>query len=156
MPQAGDAALLGRWVDDFASDEPLRRRALLLELEPDLTPAQVKQRLIETADPPASTAPGRRDGYGIVNPLRALAGVPLPHETGEAPVEQFPAEPLPDPVQRDMGPVYAGIGIGAAALFLVGMGLGLSFTVPAARRRAGRRPGAATASTTPSPMPPPS
>lgn len=109
---------------------------LLLELEPDLTPAQVKQRLIETADPPASTAPGRRDGYGIVNPLRALAGVPLPHETGEAPVEQFPAEPLPDPVQRDMGPVYAGIGIGAAALFLVGMGLVLSFTVPAARRRA--------------------
>ncbi len=109
--------------------------ALLLEVEPDLTPAQVKTRLIETADPPANTAPGRRDGFGIVNPVRALAGVPLPQETGEPVLEEIPAQPLPEPERRDMAPIYAGIGIGAAALFLVGMGLVISITVPAARRR---------------------
>lgn len=109
--------------------------ALLLEAEPHLSPAEVRQRLIETADPPANTAPGRRDGYGIVNPMRALAGVPLPHSSDGPAVGQEPAEPLPDPVHRDMVPIYAGIGIGAAAIFLVGMGVVLSITLPAARRR---------------------
>lgn len=109
--------------------------ALMLEENPDLTPGEVRQRLIDTADPPSNTAPGRQLGWGIVNPLRAIAGVAVPPETESSEVERAPAPPLPEPEQRDMTPVYAGIGIGAGALLLAGAGLVVAITIPAARRR---------------------
>ncbi|NHB84751.1 S8 family serine peptidase [Tessaracoccus sp. HDW20] len=51
--------------------------ALLLQYERDvhdrrLTPAEVKRRLIATADRPAVPLPDSYLGYGIVNPMRAL------------------------------------------------------------------------------------
>lgn len=111
--------------------------ALLLERDPSLTPEQVRTRLVETADPPSNTTPGARLGFGIINPVRALAGVGVPLPEGEEPEDEIiVAQPLPDPVQRDMMPIYAGIGIGAGVFLLAAVGLVISVVVPAARRRA--------------------
>lgn len=110
--------------------------ALMLEKDPTLTPAEIKDRLVATADPPSNTAPAARLGFGIVNPVRALAGIGVPPDADPGSEDDIVvAQPLPEPEHRDMTPVYAGIGIGAGALFLTAVALVLSITIPAARRR---------------------
>ena len=109
--------------------------ALMLEENPGLSPMQVRQRLIDTADPSPNTAPGRQLGFGIINPMRAIAGVELMPADEPGGIERLPAPPLPPPETRDMVPVYAAIAIGAGALVLAGLGLVLAITLPAARRR---------------------
>lgn len=109
--------------------------ALLLEREPGLTPAQVAQRLVETADRPVGGVPQPGIGYGIVNPVRALAGTPVPvsnkpvvqqHET----LPQAPPPPVVDPRPRQ---ITLAIGAGAGAITLVA--LTLKLVLPAAARR---------------------
>lgn len=99
-----------------------------------LTPAEVKQRLVETADPPSSSAPDLRLGAGIVNPLRVLSGeVPqrVPNEGGviEQPAVQFPPRKVVD--QR---PAMIGIAMGIGAVMLSVAGIVAAIVVPAARR----------------------
>lgn len=110
--------------------------ALLLEREPELTPAQVKQRLITTADPPDDVVPSTQLGWGIVNPVQALAGVASPQADSEQPAPA-PAkvEPLPTPKTRDLTPVAWGIGIGVTAVMLTLAGLVLAIALPPALRR---------------------
>lgn len=110
--------------------------ALLLEQYPDLTPAQVKQRLEVTADPPPNTIPDSQIGFGIVNPMRALTGVARPQQPNpEADATSNTQVVLPDPPKPDMVPAYIGVGVGVGALLVTGLGLVVALTVPAAVRR---------------------
>ncbi|MEV4493252.1 type VII secretion-associated serine protease mycosin [Micromonospora coxensis] len=61
--------------------------ALIRQYRPDLTAAQVAERIVGTADP----APGGRSGYGagVLNPYRAVA------DTGSGPVAYRPPATLP-------------------------------------------------------------
>lgn len=115
--------------------------ALMIQKQRDdglakLTPAEVRQRLIETADPPAATVPDPRIGAGIVNPLRLLSGeVPqiYPNEQADTrvPVKHYPPERV-----VDNKPVVIGIAMGVVAVMLAVAGLVVAVVVPAARRAA--------------------
>ena len=114
--------------------------ALMLQYERDvhqrrLTPAEVRTRLIETADRPAVPLPDPFLGYGIINPLRAITDTtagsaapasPSPSPTGRATVAEKPRTPL-------SSMVALGVGIGAIAMVLLGLVAALA--IPAARRR---------------------
>lgn len=110
--------------------------ALMLQKDPDLTPAEVKLRLEQSADPPAGTIPDPKLGYGIVNPYRALTMVPSGAATETAsptPVEPPLPEhlrPKPDELPRIVALVIAGVVIAGALLGAV-----VRFTLPAARKR---------------------
>jgi subtilisin family serine protease len=110
--------------------------ALILQRYPGLTPAQVKQRLELSADPPAGSVPDPRLGYGIVNPYRALtmsiAGeqpTPRPGETVRPPL---PADqrPRPDTTVRDAALVVATVAVSGTLLATI-----VRFSLPAARER---------------------
>lgn len=96
--------------------------ALMLEDDPSLTPADVQQRLEETADPPAGAVPDRQLGYGIVNPARALSDLPplapAPGPTREP--EQIAPHPddrpQPDQTARNLALAIAALGCGVVAL----------------------------------------
>lgn len=109
--------------------------ALMLEANPSLTPAQVKERLELTADPPPNAVPDIQIGHGVVNPLRALAGLARPVEPNAGADVTFPPDPLPEPEKPDMTAAWVGVGIGSAALLVTAMGMVVAFVVPAARRR---------------------
>lgn len=110
--------------------------AMILQKYPHLTPAQVKQRLELSADPPAGGVPDARMGYGIVNPSRALTMV-ISDEATESvaparvepplPVDQ---RPTPDQTVRNVSIAVAGLAIAGTAV-----GVTLRFTYPAARKR---------------------
>lgn len=109
--------------------------AMLLEREPNLTPAQVAQRLVETADRPVGGVPQAGLGYGIVNPVRAMIGTPVPLQT-KKPVThreklpEAPPAPVVDPRPRQ---ITLAVGAGATALTLIA--LTLKLVLPAAARR---------------------
>ena len=99
-----------------------------------LTPAEVMQRLIETADPPPAANPDSRIGAGIVNPLRVLSGeVPqiYPNEGAET---EIPAQHYPPPKVIDQTPVVVGLVIGVVAFMLVVGGIVAAIVVPRARK----------------------
>lgn len=114
--------------------------ALMIEKQrrdglPPLTPAEVKQRLIETADPPGATVPDPRLGAGIVNPVRVLSGeIPQLAPNDEA-NNQTPPLSYPPREQRDMLPATVGIAMGVGALVLTVLGIVAAVTIPAARRK---------------------
>ncbi|MDP4506615.1 S8 family serine peptidase [Nonomuraea turcica] len=117
--------------------------ALVRARFPTLDQAQVRQRIIATAD--GATGVGK--GAGMVNPMQAVSAV-LPFEPAGAPVvAPPPASPLPPgtvakapPVDRDAIDL---------ALIIAGSALGLALLVAVARvmipmgRRRGWRPGQA-------------
>lgn len=109
--------------------------ALMLETNPGLTPAEVEQRLINTADPSSAAAPASRLGFGIVNPMRAIAGVAM--NPGDQPSDDVTAsaEPLPEPFKLNPAILWGGIGIGVGATVLALGALVASIVLPAARRR---------------------
>ncbi|OYN85867.1 hypothetical protein CGZ92_10225 [Parenemella sanctibonifatiensis] len=109
--------------------------ALMLEMEPDLTPAEVKERLIATADRGAAV-PDPAIGWGVVNPYRALTE-PVASER-ETPMT--PREPVPPMTRYDMQPIgeferWLAIGIGAGALLLAIGGVVLHRSFPSGHRR---------------------
>ncbi|MGA4506883.1 S8 family serine peptidase [Propionibacteriaceae bacterium G1746] len=109
--------------------------ALLLEKEPNLTPAQVKQRLIETADRPVATPPDPKLGWGVVNPVRALVGTAVP--TSSHPSPTVPETPTPPPAEApvDPRPQRFTLAAAAGALGLAGLALTLKLVIPAAAKR---------------------
>lgn len=103
---------------------------------PPLTPEQIRQRLMDTADPPSGAGHDPRIGAGIINPLRLLSGeapqrLPNAGAQTEAPVPQYPPAP---PVDRR--PAVIGIALGVSALLLTVAGLVAAIVIPAARRAA--------------------
>ncbi|QXT63127.1 S8 family serine peptidase [Tessaracoccus palaemonis] len=112
--------------------------ALMIQYERDvhgatLTPAEVRARLIATADPPASSVPDPLIGHGIVNPLRAL--------TGATPASLTPTEPgasaeaVITPEQReDRTLPVAALLVAGGALALVLLGVVAAVTIPRATR----------------------
>ncbi|WP_296139527.1 S8 family serine peptidase [uncultured Tessaracoccus sp.] len=113
--------------------------ALMIEKQRDdglapLTPAEVRQRLIETADPPPAAVPDPALGAGIVNPLRVLSGeVPqlAPNEQADTTVlpKHYPPE-----AHVDSRPAVIGIVMGIVAVMLVVAGIVATLVIPAARR----------------------
>lgn len=114
--------------------------ALMLQYERDvhqreLTPEEVKRRLIETADRPAVPLPDPFLGYGIVNPLRAITNTtagsaalpsPTPSPTAKAEIAERERTPLSSMVA---------LGVGVGAVVVVLLGLVAAVAIPAARRR---------------------
>ncbi|MGP4027552.1 S8 family serine peptidase [Actinomadura sp. 3N407] len=108
--------------------------ALIEEAYPDLTPAQVKQRIEGTAE----GSKGIGSGNGMINPFEALTAVNIPvaGSGGAAgpPVEIAMAD-RPDPTTRAVALGIAGGALGVAALVAAG-----GVLIPLGRRR-GWRPG---------------
>lgn len=109
--------------------------ALLLEREPDLTPAQVKQRLVETADRPVTTPPDPKLGWGVVNPVRALAGTPVPTTAHPSPTVRETPQAVAPPPAADPRPRRMTLAIAGGATGLAVLGLALKMVIPAAARR---------------------
>lgn len=113
--------------------------ALMIEQQarfglPPLTPAEVKQRLIETADPPAASLPDPRLGAGIINPLRVLSGeVPQLAPNDEADT-YIPPNSYPPPAKIDERPANIGLMMGLGAVVLTLLGIVGAIAIPAARR----------------------
>lgn len=105
----------------------------------ELTPAQIKQRLEQTADAPAGPVPDDQLGHGIVNPLRALSGVqPAQPQTQETTTPQAPTDERPAPRRRSLAALRAALLVAAVSVVSVGGGYALKIALPAARRRGGR------------------
>jgi membrane-anchored mycosin MYCP len=99
--------------------------ALVRSYYPNLSAAQVVQRLELTADQPGTALPNPEVGYGIVDPYTALTTV-LPQESGgQAPtVPPAPAIHLPPQVPPDTWPLIGALivcGLVAAALVTGGV-----------------------------------
>ena len=102
-----------------------------------LTHEQVAKILRDTADPPTTNAPDPQIGWGIVNPLRALAGVdaevPTAQPSRDALDTEYPYVHYVDERARNTALISGGI-----LMALVLTGIGARTAIPAARRRRGR------------------
>ncbi|WP_186329396.1 S8 family serine peptidase [Agrococcus jejuensis] len=113
--------------------------ALVRAERPELTAAEVADRLMATADP--STAPLAEGmtsdpsiGHGVVDPVAAVSRLDpdsVAVASGDAPVLDMPAEPDERPIDLAL---LIGIGLLAAAVAVLGPVLGI---VSVRRRRAG-------------------
>nr|WP_221382685.1 type VII secretion-associated serine protease mycosin [Actinoplanes polyasparticus] len=118
--------------------------ALVRAYRPDLTAAEVRRRLVLTADHPATALPNPGLGWGVVNPAAAVSSV-LPEEN-----TLLSAPRPPDSVRRPAQPPADGIGphlatLGAGlAVVLLGTVLLLTRLLPAGYRRRWRPARAAT------------
>jgi membrane-anchored mycosin MYCP len=97
--------------------------ALMLGANPALTPAQVRARLIATADPPPKTVPDPQYGYGIVNPYRAVTAIVAPGASAP-PRSQVPLPPLAAPQPPDRSEQHLALGLAAALVVLAAFLLG--------------------------------
>ncbi|WFE25475.1 type VII secretion-associated serine protease mycosin [Solwaraspora sp. WMMD791] len=115
--------------------------ALVRAYRPDLSAAQVRHRLLATADHPAVALPDAGYGWGVVNPAAAVSAT-LAEEGGGAavvpgPDARHPALPPPDPI----GPTMAALAAGTAVV-LLGLVALLRVLIPAGRARGWRSAGA--------------
>ncbi|MFG1917523.1 type VII secretion-associated serine protease mycosin [Micromonospora sp. NPDC048898] len=108
--------------------------ALVRAYRPALTAAEVRHRLLVTADHPAVALPHPGYGWGVVNPAAAVATV-LPEEDAARPGLPMPAArhpdlPTPDPIGRYLVTLGAGL-----AVVLTGLVALLTVLMPAGHRR---------------------
>jgi membrane-anchored mycosin MYCP len=115
--------------------------ALVRSYYPQLSPAQVVQRLELTASPPGTSVPSPQVGYGVVSPFNAVTSV-LPQESGgrapaapPAPVLRLPAVHRPD-----TWPLTAAIIILAAVVVAMIIAVASAHIVRSGRRRGWRPP----------------
>ncbi|WP_406689491.1 S8 family serine peptidase [Saccharopolyspora sp. ID03-671] len=112
--------------------------ALVRAYHPDLSAAEVRNRLQDTADHPPADLPDPQRGYGVVNPVAAVTSV-LPAESGEkpmaaaAPPAHLPPKPVVDPLPR----LVALLVTGGVGLLVVLTALG-RVLIPRASRRGWR------------------
>ncbi|MEB3367703.1 S8 family serine peptidase [Saccharopolyspora mangrovi] len=112
--------------------------ALVRAYHPELSAAQVRNRLQDTADHPPAELPDPQHGHGVVNPVAAVTSV-LPAESGEkpmaaaAPPVHLPPVPFADPLPR----LVALLVTGGVGLLVAVAGLG-AVLLPRARRRGWR------------------
>lgn len=130
------AYVAGRTGSSYAAPVVSGVVALMLEADPSLTPAQVKQRLIETADPPPNAVPEVRLGFGIVNPMRALAGMGRPQTANPSAMATMAPTPVTTRPKPDMTPAFVGVGLGVGALLTTALALVGAIAIPPAVRRA--------------------
>lgn len=121
-PGSGFADVTGT---SFAAPYVTGTVALMLSAHPHLTPAQVRDRLEATADPPPVSVPSPRYGYGIVDPLLAVTAVragtgPLPVASAGAPLPARVAAPPPDRSTAHVALAVGGGLLGLATLVLIG------------------------------------
>ncbi|WP_433388587.1 type VII secretion-associated serine protease mycosin [Micromonospora sp. KLBMP9576] len=108
--------------------------ALVRSYRPGLTAAQVRARLLATADHPAAVLPDPGFGWGVVNPAAAVATV-LAEEGGDAvavvpPPARRPDLPPPDPTGPRLAALAAGVTVVAIGLVAL-----LAALLPAGNRR---------------------
>lgn len=92
--------------------------ALIRAAHPDLSPEEVRNRIIATADPPPATVPDARYGYGVIDPYLAITSVR--DDTGVAATPARPA-PVPAPAavaSPDRQLAHRALAVGAALLGL--------------------------------------
>ncbi|GAB3705775.1 S8 family peptidase [Mariniluteicoccus flavus] len=140
VPNPGTAGAPA-WQTDtgtsFAAPQVTGVVALMLELQPDLTPAEVKRRLEDSADPPTAGSPDRQLGHGIVNPYAALTSLPASARTPRA-TPKPPAGRAPMPNDR---PLTSGPGddialvVGLVAVLGMGLAAALYAAYPFGKRR---------------------
>lgn len=131
---SGQASWQADTGTSFAAPEVAGVVALMLELDPTLTPAEVKRRLEDSADPVPSSL-DRQLGHGIVNPYAALTAPPgagrtpgpSPKPTGHAPPATRP------PVARPADAV--GLVVGVVAVLGMALAAALYAAYPSGRRR---------------------
>lgn len=116
--------------------------ALIRAYRPDLTAAEVRHRLLTTADHPAVALPDSGYGWGVVNPAAAVSAA-LAQESDDGtvapgPDARHPELPPPDPI----GPTMAALAAGTAVV-LLGLVALLRVLIPAGRARGWRPVGAA-------------
>jgi membrane-anchored mycosin MYCP len=130
------AAALGGYLNvsgtSFAAPYASGVAALVRAAHPELTAAQVRHRLIASADPPGVAVPDTHYGYGIVNPVLAVTAVGIdaagPSSGATLPTIAQPA--LPNPPDRTAQ--NRALAIGAS---LVGLALLLAITAAVTRPR---------------------
>jgi membrane-anchored mycosin MYCP len=107
---------------------------------PQLSAAQVVQRLELTASPLGTSVPSPQAGYGVVSPYNAVTTV-LPQESGGSAPTAPPARPirLPAPQRSDTWPVTAAIIICAVVVMAL-IGAVATVRIVRAGRRRGWRP----------------
>ncbi len=120
----------------FAAPYVTATVALILAAHPGITPAQVRDRLEATADPPPASVPDPRYGYGVINPYRAVTSLRT-DLVAATPARSRPlAAPLP---QRAPDRHLQDIALSAAAaLLLVAAFVGIGATLLRSHRAATR------------------
>lgn len=114
--------------------------ALIRAYRPELSAAQVRHRLLTTADHPAVALPDPAYGWGVVNPAAAVSAALAEEGAAGAAVPagnaRHPDLPPPDPI----GPTLAALAAGMSVV-LIGLVILLTVLLPAGRAR-GWRPAA--------------
>jgi type VII secretion-associated serine protease mycosin len=115
--------------------------ALVRSYRPALSAGAVRHRLEVTADHPSGHLPDPRLGYGIVDPLAAVATA-LPEESGD-PVHPVPPQPIhvPLPAPTDPQPARVALAASAAVALVAGIGALMAAVVTRGRRRRWRPAG---------------
>ncbi|ROO63209.1 type VII secretion-associated serine protease mycosin [Micromonospora sp. Llam0] len=111
--------------------------ALIRAYRPDLSAAEVRHRLLTTADHPAVGLPDAGYGWGVVNPAAAVSAA-LAEEGADGPAApvgsaRHPDLPPPDPI----GPTIAALAAGLSVV-LIGLVALLRVLLPAGRARGWR------------------
>jgi type VII secretion-associated serine protease mycosin len=115
--------------------------ALLQARFPGMPPSEIKRRIEQTADHPATNLPSVQFGWGVVNPVAALTAVVPPPATAR-PAPRI-AAPLPPPGGPDLHTRDVALAAGAGAMLVAVAVLMTAAVVPRGRRRKwrpGRRP----------------
>jgi membrane-anchored mycosin MYCP len=115
--------------------------ALIRESHPNLTAAQVKQRIEATAD----GSRGVGSGQGMVNPQEAVTAVISPDSGGSSTAGQIRPVKIAMPEQTDPVTRNVALGVTGAALGMAALVVAGGFVIPRGRRR-GWKPGRVTTS----------
>jgi membrane-anchored mycosin MYCP len=95
--------------------------ALVRAAHPDLNAAQVRERILRTADAPPGKVPSPDLGYGIVNPYLAVTASIDDTQSIATPKPSGKPASIPVPASADGGPRHRALGFGLALFGLAGL-----------------------------------
>jgi membrane-anchored mycosin MYCP len=130
-PEAGGTGLVTGQGTSFATAFVSGVVALVRAYRPDLTAAQVVQRIEATADHPPGPLPDPRLGWGEIDPYAAVTAVLAPQSAPSSPAARLPLPPRPGPAPSQLAAILTA----AAALASTLVILGIALLLPAGRRR---------------------
>lgn len=114
--------------------------ALIKSYYPDLSPAEIKARIVGTTDRPSTNLPSEKLGWGVINPVNAMTAVlPEKPRNSSGPVVQR-LDTIPRPAVSDLPTRNSALAIFGGALFLAVVVITVALVVPRGRHR-GWRPG---------------